>query len=166
VSVAVPLVVPDATHMRGLGARLAGLLHAGDLLLLNGPLGAGKTTLTQGIAAGLGVAGPVTSPTFVLAREHEGAPGRPGLVHVDAYRLRGWDELDDLDLDASMGRSVTVVEWGAGVAEPLGADRLEVVLEPQPDGSRHVRWRAHGDRWAQRAASLAGLSRAEGRSGG
>jgi tRNA threonylcarbamoyladenosine biosynthesis protein TsaE len=165
VSGTAPLVVPDATHMRGLGARLAGLLRAGDVVLLEGPLGAGKTTFTQGIAAGLGVPGPVTSPTFVVAREHAGAPGRPGLVHVDAYRLTGWEELDDLDLDASMARSVTVVEWGTGVAEPLAPDRLEVVLEPQPDGSRLVRWRPHGDRWDDRAARLVGLSRAEGRTG-
>jgi tRNA threonylcarbamoyladenosine biosynthesis protein TsaE len=158
------VVVPDRDAMLAVGARLAAVLRAGDVVLLDGPLGAGKTTLTQGIAAGLGVQGPVTSPTFVLAREHEGRSGRPGLVHVDAYRLSGWDELDDLDLGTSA--CVTVVEWGAGVAEPLAAARLEVVLEPRPDGSRLVRWVARGPRWDDRRDALAALSLARGRAGG
>jgi len=114
----------DAMH--ALGRRLAGLLRAGDLVVLTGDLGSGKTTLTQGIGDGLGVRGPVTSPTFVIARVHpsevQGAP----LVHVDAYRLGGIDELDDLDLETSLDDSVTVVEWGEGVAEGLAESRLEV----------------------------------------
>lgn len=129
--------------MRALGVRLAGLLRAGDLVLLSGELGAGKTTLTQGIAEGLGVRGPITSPTFVIARVHPSLRGGPDLVHVDAYRLRSLDELDDLDLDAALEESVTVVEWGRGKAEGLSEARLEVDLHRRtghdgvvPDGSR------------------------------
>ena len=117
---------PDAEAMRALGERLAGDLHAGDLVVLSGGLGAGKTTLTQGVGAGLGVRGGVTSPTFVIARVHPSLVGGPALVHVDAYRLGGIHELDDLDLDASLDEAVTVVEWGTGVAEGLDASRLEV----------------------------------------
>src|SRR5947208_3862131 len=114
--------------MRDLGRRLAALLRAGDLLILAGPLGAGKTTLVQGIGAGLGVRGPVTSPTFVIARVHPSLAGGPALVHADAYRLASPAEVDDLDLDASLETSVTVVEWGGGLAEALAADRLEVSI--------------------------------------
>lgn len=142
--------VADREAMLALGRRLAAGLRAGDLVLLDGPLGAGKTTLTQGLAAGLGVRGPVTSPTFVLAREHPAGAGGPGLVHVDAYRLSGWDELDDLDLGPAMARCVTVVEWGAGLAEPLGEDRLEVTIEHRADDSRQVRWHGAGPGWAGR----------------
>jgi tRNA threonylcarbamoyladenosine biosynthesis protein TsaE len=142
--------VADREAMLALGRRLAAGLRAGDLVLLDGPLGAGKTTLTQGLAAGLGVPGPVTSPTFVLAREHPAGVGGPGLVHVDAYRLSGFDELDDLDLGPAMARCVTVVEWGAGLAEPLGEDRLEITIERCADDSRQVRWRGVGPRWAGR----------------
>src|SRR5271165_6762886 len=108
------VVVSTADQMRDLGRRLAGLLRAGDLIIMSGPLGSGKTTLTQGIGAGLGVRGPVTSPTFVIARVH---PGPTPLVHVDAYRLGSALELDDLDLDADTDMSVTIVEWGEGLAE-------------------------------------------------
>ena len=102
------------TAMRDLGRRLAGLLRAGDLVILAGPLGAGKTTLVQGIGAGLGVRGPVTSPTFVIARVHPVVSGSgPALVHADAYRLGSISEVDDLDLDADAAAAVTVVEWGA-----------------------------------------------------
>jgi tRNA threonylcarbamoyladenosine biosynthesis protein TsaE len=114
---------------RAFGRALGDLLRAGDLVVLTGGLGAGKTTLTQGIGEGLGVRGPVTSPTFVIARVHPSTVGGPSLVHVDAYRLGGSLELDDLDLDASVDESVTVVEWGHGLAEDLSEDRLEVVLE-------------------------------------
>ena len=117
---------PDAETMRELGASLAEQLTAGDLIVLSGELGAGKTTFTQGIGAGLGVRGDVTSPTFVIAREHPPLTEGPALVHVDAYRLGGIDELDDLDLDTSLEESVTVVEWGEGVAEGLAESRLEV----------------------------------------
>lgn len=115
------------------GARLGGLLRAGDLLVLTGGLGAGKTTLTQGIAAGLGVRGPITSPTFVISRIHPSLVGGPALVHVDAYRLSGSAELDDLDLDAEIAASVTVVEWGSGLAENLAEAHLELVLDADGD---------------------------------
>lgn len=118
--------VADAEAMRALGGRLARVLEAGDLVLLGGELGAGKTTLAQGIGAGLGVRGPVTSPTFVIARVHPSLSGGPPLVHVDAYRLGGWDDLEDLDLEATLDEAVTVVEWGEGLAEGLAPDRLEV----------------------------------------
>jgi tRNA threonylcarbamoyladenosine biosynthesis protein TsaE len=120
---------PDAAAMQALGAALAGLLTAGDLVVLSGELGAGKTTFTQGLGAGLGVRGGVTSPTFVIARVHPSLRGGPDLVHVDAYRIGGVAELDDLDLDTSLEDAVTVVEWGTGVAEGLADDRLEVRIE-------------------------------------
>ncbi|MEQ4205048.1 tRNA (adenosine(37)-N6)-threonylcarbamoyltransferase complex ATPase subunit type 1 TsaE [Actinopolymorpha sp. B17G11] len=124
----VEVMAPSAGDTRAVGERLAGLLRAGDLVLLTGELGAGKTTLTQGIGAGLRVRGDVTSPTFVIARGHQSLAGGPSLVHVDAYRLGGVPELDDLDLDTSLDESVTVVEWGEGLAEGLAEDRLDVVL--------------------------------------
>ncbi len=135
------VIVATAADMRALGRRLAGLLRAGDLVILSGPLGAGKTTLTQGIGEGLRVRGPVTSPTFVIARVHPSlirtqglaAPG-PALVHADAYRLGSVLEMDDLDLDADTATSVTVVEWGEGLAEGLSADRLEIVIAPEGPG--------------------------------
>lgn len=110
------------------GRRLGALLRAGDLIVLTGDLGAGKTTLTQGIADGLGVRGPITSPTFVIARVHPSLVGGPALVHVDAYRLGSALELDDLDLDADLDESVTIVEWGAGLVEQLSDTRLEISL--------------------------------------
>jgi len=123
------ITLATADDTRALGAGLGRLLRAGDLLVMTGDLGAGKTTLTRGIGEGLGVRGPVTSPTFVIARVHPTLVGGPALVHVDAYRLGGRLELDDLDLDASLEQSVTVVEWGHGVAEPLSEHRIEVVLQ-------------------------------------
>jgi tRNA threonylcarbamoyladenosine biosynthesis protein TsaE len=120
---------PDAETMRALGERLGGSLVAGDLVVLTGELGAGKTTFTQGLGTGLQVRGGVTSPTFVIARVHPSLVGGPDLVHVDAYRIGGLDELDDLDLDTSLDSAVTVVEWGAGLAEGLADSRLEVVIE-------------------------------------
>jgi tRNA threonylcarbamoyladenosine biosynthesis protein TsaE len=139
--------VDDADATRELGAQLAGSLRAGDLVVLTGALGAGKTTLTQGLAEGLGVRGPVTSPTFVIARVHPSLRAGPDLVHVDAYRLGGLAELDDLDLDASLEDSVTVVEWGEGIAEGLSDSRLEVVLTRATD-PRVVRVRGFGPRWS------------------
>jgi tRNA threonylcarbamoyladenosine biosynthesis protein TsaE len=144
---------PDA--MRTLGSRLAELLRPGDLVLLHGELGAGKTTLTQGIGAGLNVRGNVTSPTFVISRVHRAQGERPPLVHVDAYRLGGVAELDDLDLDASLDEAVTVVEWGEGLAEGLADNRLEVVLTRPTGGGdgadgdepRRVRVIPVGARW-------------------
>ncbi|MFT4264493.1 MAG: tRNA (adenosine(37)-N6)-threonylcarbamoyltransferase complex ATPase subunit type 1 TsaE [Nocardioides sp.] len=123
--------VSTAEEMRHLGARLARVLQAGDLCVLTGELGAGKTTFTQGLADGLGVRGPITSPTFVIARVHPPlpeAPEAPRLVHVDAYRLGSIAELDDLDLDTDLDDAVTVVEWGAGMAEGLSEARLEIVI--------------------------------------
>ena len=141
-------IVTDG-DMRDLGRRLAALLRAGDLVILAGPLGAGKTTLVQGIGAGLGVRGPVTSPTFVIARVHPAVTGSgPALVHADAYRLGSFSEVDDLDLDTDAGSAVTVVEWGTGLAEPLADDRLEITIEPDQDGDvRTVRINGHGARW-------------------
>ena len=141
-------IATDA-DMRDLGRRLAALLRAGDLVILAGPLGAGKTTLVQGIGAGLGVRGPVTSPTFVIARVHPAVAGSgPALVHADAYRLGSIGEVDDLDLDTDAASAVTVVEWGAGLAEGLAEDRLEITIEPDQDGdARTVRINAHGARW-------------------
>ena len=138
--------------MRDLGRRLAALLRAGDLVILAGPLGAGKTTLVQGIGAGLGVRGPVTSPTFVIARVHPPVAGPgplgPALVHADAYRLGSFGEVDDLDLDTDAASAVTVVEWGTGLAEPLAEDRLEISIEPDKDGdARTVRINGQGARW-------------------
>lgn len=124
--------LPDADATRAYGRALAALLRAGDLVVLTGPLGAGKTTLTQGIGEGLGVRGQVASPTFIIARVH---PGPVDLVHVDAYRLGSLDELEALDLDTSLADSVTVVEWGEGLAEVLSEDRLEVRLD-RPHGAR------------------------------
>ena len=120
--------VPTAARMRALGRWLAPMLRPGDLIVLNGPLGAGKTTLVQGIGEGLHVRGPVTSPTFVIARVHPALRGGPALVHVDAYRLSSPAEVDDLDLDADLERSVTVVEWGGGLVEELAPSWLDVTI--------------------------------------
>jgi tRNA threonylcarbamoyladenosine biosynthesis protein TsaE len=148
--VTVGLDVPTAEVMRELGERLAALLRAGDLVVLTGSLGSGKTTLAQGIGAGLGIRGAVTSPTFVIAREHPSLHGGPGLVHADAYRLGGRLEVDGLDLDASLSESVTLVEWGQGLVEGLATDRLVVEISRPVGGGgdvRHVRMTGHGSRW-------------------
>lgn len=118
--------VPTADDMRALATRLAGLLRAGDVLVLSGDLGAGKTTFTRGLGAALQVRGDVTSPTFVISRVHPSLVGGPALVHVDAYRLGGAAELDDLDLDTDLDLAVTVVEWGEGLAEDLAESPLEI----------------------------------------
>ena len=135
-----------ATH--DLGRQLAEVARPGDLLVLVGPLGAGKTALTQGIGAGLGVREPVTSPTFVIARVHR--EGRLPLVHVDAYRLGGHADVDDLDLDASTEESVTVVEWGQGLVEQLADEHLEVRLDRREDDVRTALLVPHGPGWADR----------------
>jgi tRNA threonylcarbamoyladenosine biosynthesis protein TsaE len=140
--------LPTATDTREFGRRLAGLLRPGDLVVLAGPLGAGKTALTQGIGAGLGVPGPITSPTFVLARVHRG--GRVPLVHVDAYRLTGMADVDDLDLDATTEEAVTVVEWGHGLVEQLADEHLVVELDRADDDVRTVRLVPVGPGWEQR----------------
>lgn len=126
----IQLTIADSEAMEALGARLAPLLRAGDLVLLNGELGAGKTTLTRGLGAALGARGAVTSPTFVLAREHPTASGVP-LIHVDAYRLATGRELDDLDLDYERG--IVVVEWGAGKLDGVSDSWLSVDLR-RPEG--------------------------------
>jgi len=145
----VSLPTPDDT--RSLGRRLAGLLRPGDLLVLAGPLGAGKTALAQGIGAGLGVPGRVVSPTFVIARVHRG--GRIPLVHVDAYRLGSLAEVDDLDLDVDLADSVTVVEWGSGLVEQLAEGLLRVEIERLPDSDfRQARLVADGGDWSDRLA--------------
>lgn len=163
-SVPVPQALADLAATRALGARLAEHLRPGDLVVLTGQLGAGKTSLTQGIGAALGVRGAVTSPTFVLARTHRGPVP---LVHVDAYRLRTTGgrptlddlDLDDLDLDAGLEDAVTVVEWGEGLASLLSDAWIEVHLDRSApaaataldDGTgdtRTARVVCHGSRWA------------------
>ena len=158
--------VPTAEQMRALGRRLAGILRAGDLVLLSGPLGAGKTTLTQGIGAGLGVRGSVTSPTFVIARVHPSLSAGPDLVHADAYRLGSRAEVDDLDLDTDLATAITVVEWGEGLVEDLAASFLSVRISAdkpsagtdtdaaaEADVRRTVRVRGWGERWRDPAAA-------------
>jgi tRNA threonylcarbamoyladenosine biosynthesis protein TsaE len=138
------------------GERVGKLLRAGDLVVLAGDLGAGKTTFTRGLAQGLGVRGPVTSPTFVIAREHPSLVGGPVLVHVDAYRLGSLAEVDHLDLDTAAEEAVTVVEWGRGLVEELAGERLEIELL-RPHGAvegadlvepRRVTVQGFGARWA------------------
>ncbi|MEU6522044.1 tRNA (adenosine(37)-N6)-threonylcarbamoyltransferase complex ATPase subunit type 1 TsaE [Streptomyces sp. NPDC046924] len=157
----VRLVVDSPEQMRNLGRRLAELLRAGDLVMLTGELGAGKTTLTRGLGEGLGVRGAVTSPTFVIARVHPSLGDGPPLLHVDAYRLSGGlDEMEDLDLDVSLPESVIVVEWGEGRIEELTDDRLQLVIHravgDTTDEVRHVTLTGLGDRWA--GADLSVLS--------
>ncbi|WP_328670935.1 tRNA (adenosine(37)-N6)-threonylcarbamoyltransferase complex ATPase subunit type 1 TsaE [Streptomyces sp. NBC_00328] len=159
--VGVQITVNSPEQMQELGRRLAKLLRAGDLVMLNGELGAGKTTLTRGLGEGLGVRGAVTSPTFVIARVHPSLGDGPPLVHVDAYRLGGGlDEMEDLDLDVSLSDSVIVVEWGEGKVEELTDDRLHVVIHravgDTTDEVRHVRVTGLGRRWA--AADLTVLA--------
>jgi tRNA threonylcarbamoyladenosine biosynthesis protein TsaE len=137
---------------KALGTRLAGVLRAGDLLVLSGPLGAGKTAFVQGVGAGLEVDGRIASPTFVIARVH---PGRVPLVHVDAYRLGSLAEVDDLDLDVDAADVVTAVEWGAGLVEQLSDARLEVVIDRSAESEERVLTIVgHGGDWAQRLAIL------------
>jgi tRNA threonylcarbamoyladenosine biosynthesis protein TsaE len=149
----VPLrvTVPTPEGMRAIGSRLAGLLRAGDLVVLTGDLGAGKTTLTRGLGEALGVRGAVTSPTFVIARVHPSTVAGAPLVHVDAYRLGSLAEVDDLDLEASLDEAVTVVEWGQGMVEGLSDSRLELSIRRSHDSedeTRTVTVRAVGSRWA------------------
>lgn len=132
----VEITLTSAEQTREWGRRLAKLLRAGDLVMLSGELGAGKTTLTRGLGEGLGVRGAVTSPTFVIARVHPSLGDGPPLVHVDAYRLGGGlDEMEDLDLDVSLPDSVVVVEWGEGKVEELTDDRLQIVIHRTVGGA-------------------------------
>jgi tRNA threonylcarbamoyladenosine biosynthesis protein TsaE len=149
------ITVETADAMRELGGRIAALLRPGDLVLLSGELGAGKTTLTRGLGEGLGVRGAVTSPTFVIARVHPALGDGPALVHVDAYRLGGGlEEMEDLDLDVSLAESVVVVEWGEGKVEELSEDRLHVAIHrgagTGADDVRQVTVTAVGERWSAR----------------
>lgn len=129
-------VCEHAAETQALGRELGAALEAGDVVILDGPLGAGKTTLTQGIAEGIGVKGRVTSPTFVIAREHRSLSDGPALVHVDAYRLLGeggsgdpLGELDALDLDTELESAVVVAEWGGGLVEQIAAEYLLVTID-------------------------------------
>ena len=145
------LTVPTADAMRALGEQIASTIRPGDLVVLTGDLGAGKTTLVQGVAAGLGASGPVLSPTFVIARVYR--DGRVPLVHVDAYRLGSRLEVDDLDLDADVADSVTVVEWGEGLVEGLTEARLVVSIHRSPDETdetRQVTLAPIGPDWTER----------------
>ena len=171
-AVTAEIVVPGVRQMRLLGTRLARLLRAGDLVVLAGSLGAGKTMLVQGIGAGLEVRGPVTSPTFVIARLHPSLRGGPDLVHADAYRLGSRLEVDDLDLDADLDHSVTVVEWGEGLVENLATGHLRLTIDrpapapaPEPDPGagptdsgedqvRYVTVAGYGARWLEAADEL------------
>ncbi len=152
-----PAAFPLATEQdtRALGRALAAVLRPGDLVVLAGPLGAGKTVLAQGIGDGLKVAGPVTSPTFVIARVHAGPVP---MVHVDAYRLGDVPdpraEVDDLDLDAELEHAVLVVEWGEGVIEQLADAHLLVRIDRRADDVRVVRLVGHGGDWAARLATV------------
>jgi tRNA threonylcarbamoyladenosine biosynthesis protein TsaE len=162
--------IDGARLMRQAGARLAAVLRPGDLVVLAGALGAGKTTLAQGIGAGLGVRGPLTSPTFVIARAHPSLHGGPDLVHADAYRLGSQIEVDDLDLEADLERSVLVVEWGEGLVEHLAPGYLLVRIDRAAAGQDGAQGGVHGDepgdeprlvtvtgygaRWADAAAGL------------
>lgn len=154
----------DADQTRSLGEDLGRVLAAGDLVMLSGGLGAGKTTLTQGIGIGMGVRGRVASPTFIVARVHPSLSGGPDLIHADAYRIKDLSDLETLDLDSSLDEAVTVVEWGEGKTEAMSNERLSIEvrrasggqaetdgdiidLEHMDDGTRLIVLRAHGHRW-------------------
>jgi len=173
--------VTDVEQTQALAERIGTTLNAGDLLILSGGLGAGKTTFTQGLGRGLGVREGIISPTFVLARRHPNVadgprPGGPDLVHVDAYRLGSAEELEDIDLEETLDTSVTVVEWGRDRAEQLAASRLEIDLErplgqdagdriildfEDEDEPRTLTVTAFGDRWAERPAWAADADESE-----
>lgn len=150
---------PEGTRLAA--QVIAGVLRPGDLLVLDGPLGAGKTTFTQGLGAGLDVRGPVASPTFVIARVHPSLSGGPALVHVDAYRLGGSADLEDLDLEADLDDAVTVVEWGRDRVEYLTSSHLLVELERPdqvddpdlPEEPRTLRLTPAGPRWDEGAVT-------------
>jgi tRNA threonylcarbamoyladenosine biosynthesis protein TsaE len=154
-------ILTTVEQTRDFGQRLAAVLRAGDLVVLTGPLGAGKTALAQGVGAGLRVRGDVTSPTFVIARVHQPDATRGGtvpLVHVDAYRLGDVKdpigEVDALDLDATLEDAVTLVEWGEGLVERLSDAHLEIHLDRRDDDARVVALIPRGGDWPARTAAL------------
>jgi tRNA threonylcarbamoyladenosine biosynthesis protein TsaE len=151
----VTVELPTEQDTLEFGRRIGALLEPGDLVLLAGPLGAGKTVLAKGVAEGLGVLGRVSSPTFIIAREHAPAPGGRGipLVHVDAYRLGGLAELDDLDLDTALVEAAVVIEWGEGTGERLSEDHLLVRLDRREDDARLATVVPHGS-WVERLTAL------------
>lgn len=146
------LSAPTPDSLRLLAQDIGRLCVGGDVLVLSGDLGAGKTTFTQGLARGLGIDERVTSPTFVISRVHPNPTGGPALLHVDAYRLGSLGELEDLDLDADLESSVVVVEWGRGLAESLSPEGLDVVItrsDDPDDDVRMVTLTSRGERWSR-----------------
>lgn len=170
--------VTSRDQTQALGEALGRRVAAGDLIMLRGGLGAGKTTFAQGIGRGMRVRGQVSSPTFIVARVHPSLVGGPDLIHADAYRINGLDDLETLDLDSTIDECVTIVEWGEGKTEAMSDQRLEVDvtrpvggvadnhdgivdLEHMDDGHRVLSFVPHGDRWEgiiEAAAAEAGLS--------
>jgi tRNA threonylcarbamoyladenosine biosynthesis protein TsaE len=138
-------ITVEETH--ALGLQLANHLTPGDVVILDGPLGAGKTTFTQGIAAGLDVRGPITSPTFVIYRIHPNNGAGPALIHLDAYRLNSLAEVDDLDLDSNLYNAVLVAEWGSGKLENIADEYLVVEFTRNDDDSRRITFIPNGNRW-------------------
>ncbi|MDO4257906.1 MAG: tRNA (adenosine(37)-N6)-threonylcarbamoyltransferase complex ATPase subunit type 1 TsaE [Actinomycetaceae bacterium] len=170
------ITCPDATATQALGAALAPHLGAGDLLVLTGGLGAGKTTFTQGLASGLNVEGTVTSPTYIVARIHPSKGAGPDLVHVDAYRIDSLADLETLDLDTTLDEAITVVEWGASTIDALHHDYLDIVIDRESggalnaathsaggtidlsgldDGARTITFTPHGSQWERRLTEIA-----------
>lgn len=158
------ITVNSSEQTRAAGELLAKHLRRGDLVMLSGGLGAGKTTFTQGIGSGLQVKGRVSSPTFIVARVHPSLAGGPDLIHADAYRIKDLTDLETLDLDSTLDQAITVIEWGEGKTEQLSADRLEIEihreqggiatssdgvvdLEEMDDGKRTITIRPLGKRW-------------------
>jgi tRNA threonylcarbamoyl adenosine modification protein YjeE len=142
------LQISTAEDMHEFGSKLAGILKAGDLVILTGPLGAGKTTFTRGVGEGLQAIGNVSSPTFVIARTHKRENSKVPLVHVDAYRLNSVHEFDDLDID--IDHSIVLVEWGRGFAEELAESWLDIEIGRDHTGEsdiRDVTITAHGSRF-------------------
>jgi tRNA threonylcarbamoyladenosine biosynthesis protein TsaE len=130
-----------------LGKQLGQHLRAGDVVILDGPLGAGKTTFTQGVADGLGVRGPITSPTFVIYRIHPNLKDGAALIHLDAYRLNSLSEVDDLDLDSNLYNAVLLAEWGSGKLENIADEYLVIKIDRTDDDSRIISLTPHGNRW-------------------
>lgn len=157
------LISPDAETTRNLGEALGRHLQAGDVVLLDGNLGAGKTTFVQGVSRALDVKGRVTSPTFIVARTHRARAAGPSLVHVDAYRLEDALDLETIDLEDSLPESITFIEWGRGKVEGLAPERLEIellrpaelVAEDPEREVRRLRFIPYGANWRRRLAEFA-----------